>query len=561
MINITERKNNKIPGLTSLFISCRYNEELIAYFKSLYAFNFDKKTKEWEVPTKQLSEILDKLTFYDDINLKLYKQKEKTSKQDIRLNVSNYKIKPFDYQIDAIKYGLTHRKWLLLDQPGLGKTSVAIHIAEELKKRENIKHCLVVCGVNALKSNWIKEIEKHSNLTACILGQKKKKDGTYKIGDIPYRVECLKDKIDEFFVVTNIESLRSDKIVDAIRNGKNKFDLIIFDEIHTAKNPTAQQSKGLIKINADYKIGMTGTLILNKPLDAYMGLKWINAETATYSNFERYYTQYSGPFNNEFVGYRNLDTLKQLLETCSLRREKTLLNLPPKNIITEVIDMESNQQSFYDNIVHGVVEQVDKVKITPASILGMITRLRQATACPNILTTERIDSAKINRAVELANQIISNGDKVVIFSLFKETVYQLQKELIQYKPLICTGDIDDNIISQNIDMFQNDDEHKIFIGTFAKGGTGITLTKANYMIMVDSTWTRANNEQAEDRIYRIGSKYPVFIYYLVCKDTIDEKVSSIVNNKQAISEYIVDDRIPPKLTEQLYKIIVDLKTT
>ena len=108
-------------------------------------------------------------------------------------------------------------------------------------------------------------------------------------------------------------------------------------------------------------------------------------------------------------------------------------------------------------------------------------------------------------------------------------------------------------------MFQNDEEHKVFIGTFSKCGTGITLTKANYMICVDSAWTAAQNLQAEDRIHRIGSKQPVFIYYLITNNTIDTHVYDIVQDKSIMSDYVVDDQIPSGAYERLKTFLEDLE--
>ena len=158
----------------------------------------------------------------------------------------------------------------------------------------------------------------------------------------------------------------------------------------------------------------------------------------------------------------------------------------------------------------------------------MCTRLRQATACPQLLTSENVPSVKIQRAIDLTKQIVENGDKVVIFSVFKETLNKIMEELTEYEPLLCTGDIKDDIISENINAFQNNEENKIICATTAKMGTGITLTRASYAIFVDTPWTAAQYQQAQDRIYRIGSKNPVFIYELITKDTIDERVAEIV---------------------------------
>ena len=120
--------------------------------------------------------------------------------------------------------------------------------------------------------------------------------------------------------------------------------------------------------------------------------------------------------------------------------------------------------------------------------------------------------------------MIENNEKVVVFSTFKEPVYALNAMLKEYSPLLGTGDINDSIISENIDKFQNDPNYKLFLGTWSKCGTGLTMTSASYMIFLDTPWTNAQFQQACDRIYRIGTQKPVFIYVLMCNDTIDEKV-------------------------------------
>ena len=188
----------------------------------------------------------------------------------------------------------------------------------------------------------------------------------------------------------------------------------------------------------------------------------------------------------------------------------------------------------------------------------MTTRLRQATACPSLLTTENIISSKIERCVDLVEQIVNAHNKVVIFSTFKEPVYQLQKLLYAYNPLIGTGDMKDEDVSINIDKFQKDDKHKLFIGTISKCGTGVTLTAASYMIMIDTPFTASSTEQAEDRIYRIGTTKPVFIYHLICEDTIDERVAKIIATKGAMSDYLVDDVITNDTLNILKEYIMDL---
>ena len=432
-------------------------------------------------------------------------------------------------------------------------------MAQELKKRDGIKHCLIVCGLNTLKANWEKEIAKHSNLSCRILGKRVTRTGTVTYGSIPERLAELKKPLKEFFLITNIETLRDDKIIKELRDGKNKFEMIALDEAHVIKSPTSQQSRNLLKLNAPHMIAMTGTLLLNNPLDAYVPLKWIGAEHSTYTNFKCHYTQYGGLFGNEFVGYKNVDDLKDQIASVSLRRTDDILDLPDKNFIDEELEMSDIQSKFYQNIVDGIFDEVDKVKLNRTNILALVSRLRQATACPSILTTSTIPSVKQDRCCELVESITGNGNKVVIFSTFKQTVTELAEKLKIYNPLICTGDIPDAVISANIDKFQQDKECKVFIATWQKCGTGITLNVANYGIFIDTPFTSGQYEQCWKRIHRIGSKKPIFVYNLITKGTFDERVKYLVDSKAVISDYVVDDIVDQRTFDMLQKFIYDLK--
>ena len=132
------------------------------------------------------------------------------------------------------------------------------------------------------------------------------------------------------------------------------------------------------------------------------------------------------------------------------------------------------------------------------------------------------------------------------------------ERLSKYNPTLNTGDTKDEIIADNVTDFQTTDNSKVFLCTWQKMGVGITLNKASYAIFLDTPWTSAVFQQAQDRIHRIGTKHPVFIYNLMCKDTIDERVKEIVDDKEAISDYVIDDKVTAKSLSSLKKYIEDL---
>lgn len=556
MIKIIEQIPKKISGSTSLFLELPFNQTSIDIIKSSGLAVWHKKDKVWECPLTSLSFLIDNLVYIDDISLQLAEEQIVDTNQALTLD---YKLKPFKHQEEAILYGLAHDKWLLLDSPGLGKTASIIHLAEELKEQRGLEHCLIICGLATLRANWEKEIKLHSDLSSVVIGKKVNSKGNVVWMTVKERAEQLRNKIDDFFVIINIESIREDCVVDAINNSENKFDMMAFDECHKAAGTNSIQSNNLLQLTeATYKVGMTGTLLTNSPLSAMIPLKWIGIEHSTLTNYKAQYCEFGGFGGHQIVGYKNLDLLKEELEECSLRRTKDLLNLPPKNFIDEYVEMNDAHAKLYDAVVQGVKEECDKIKLKTNNLLALTTRLRQATSCPGVLTSSPVVSSKIERCMDLVEDIISQGDKVVIMSAFKEPIYQLEELLKKYHPLIGTGDMKDQEVSDNIDKFQNNDKYKVMLCTQAKMGTGVTLNAARYLIMLDQPWTYAIYEQCTDRIHRINNKEPVFIYNLICEDTIDEVVAKVINRKKALADYMVDDKEDYETMKVLERYITDL---
>lgn len=294
--------------------------------------------------------------------------------------------------------------------------------------------------------------------------------------------------LEEFFLIMNVETLRSDDVINALKATSNQIDMVVLDEAHKCKNSSSTQGNHLLKLkNYKHKIGLTGTLIMNKPLDAYTILKWIDVEKSNLTNFKSQYCEFGGFGGHQIVGYKNLDILKNEIESCSLRRTKdSIKGLPPKNVINEILEMDDSHRKFYESVKSGIKEECDKINLDPKNVLALTTRLMQATSCPSKLTTQKIKSTKIGRIKELVEEITANGEKVVIMSTFKDPLNELYEELKMYNPLLGTGDITDDEFSKNIDLFQTTDKYKVFLATVSKAGTGITLNAATYMICINT---------------------------------------------------------------------------
>lgn len=233
-------------------------------------------------------------------------------------------------------------------------------------------------------------------------------------------------------------------------------------------------------------------------------------------------------------------------------------DVPPKRVDFELVEMEDDHRKFYEAIKDGVKEEADKINLNSSNLLALTTRLRQATASPSILSSQNIVSTKLERCVEMVEELVSQGEKVVVMSNFKEPVYKLAELLKKYDPLVNTGDIPDDLISKNVDRFQNDPNSLVFLGTHSKVGTGLTLNSAAYMICIDTPFTYSSFAQSCDRIWRVNNTRPAYITVLACKDTIDERVNEIIEAKKELSDYLVDGIESTSLTDTLRDIIQGL---
>jgi SNF2 family DNA or RNA helicase len=550
MIMITEISPPvKISGLSSIAVTFNFNQYIIDALKTIPTYYYHKKDNVWEFPICYLSRLLDSLTFLDDIQLQLLDDSHITAKQFnleplSEIEKVSFKMLPFKHQLEAIDFGLQHEKWLLLDSMGLGKTNSIIWLAETLKRRGLISHCFIICGVNSLKQNWKKEIAKFSTESAVVLGEYTTRTGTTRYRSMDKRALQLKNPIDEFFVITNLESLRDDRIIEAFKKSSNKFGMIAFDEAHKAATKTSQQGTNLLKLDAPFKVAATGTLITNNPLSAYVPLSWTDNDQSILTTYKSQYCNFGGINDAQVIGFKNLDVLQEEIKACSLRRtlDQVRDDMPPKTVTVEVLEMDDAQRKFYEAVKEGVKEEADKIDLKTANLLALTTRLRQATSCPGLLTTQKVESVKVQRCLEYIEELVSQGEKVVVLSVFKETLNDLAAKLGQFRFSVNTGDVPDSIVSYNVTKFQEDPEEQVFLGTWGKVGTGWTLNAAAYLVCLDTPYTSAMFDQGTDRIYRVNNTRPAFITVFLCGDSIDERVQEIIETKKELGEYLVDGK-------------------
>lgn len=573
MINIKLAKSIKCNGDCSLFITFNYNANIVSTIKEICSERFYNKDKrEWEVPRKYLDKLEAELSRYDHIHIIDNYVPEKKEHVDLPSDFE-YKTEPYSYQEVGVDFGLNSEKWLLGDEQGLGKTKQVIDIAVARKHLYGYKHCLIVCGVNSLKWNWVNEVLTHSNESAYILGQRVKKNeivvesNKAKLEDA---IRLYENDLESYFIITNIETMRDDKIVESLVKScaSKTISMIAVDEIHKNKNPQSQQSKGLIKLQSECEIAMTGTPLMNTPLDLYFIFKWLGYEKHSYYQFRNHICVMGGFGGYEIVGYKNLDEIQDRLNSIMLRRRKEdVLDLPEKTYINELVDMTPKQKIIYNEIMAEIKMNINQISIAPNPLAELI-RMRQATGYTGILSSEIQESAKLDRMEEIVDDAIENGRKVVIFSNWTQITNVMYERLRKkYKVGQITGETKDSDRQDIVEAFQTPNNAalhdrvnkygniEVLIGTIGAMGTGLTLTAGTVEIFLDHPWNRALYDQAVDRCHRIGQLQNITIYNIMCKDTIDERIWNIVNEKGELSDAIVDGKINKNKMELLEYLI------
>lgn len=519
----------------------------------------ETSSNNFEIPYRYFNNVLDAL---DEWELHIFGELDKdiqnyiNSRNEIASSSNDqfsFKTVPFAHQVECFEYAKDHPCFLLGDEQGLGKTKQAIDIA--VSRKSSFKHCLIVCCISGLKWNWAKEVGVHSNESAHILGSRVTKDGKLVIDGVSKRADDLLTDRDEFFLITNVETLRDAVFIKYLNEltKSGEIGMVIIDEIHKCKNPSSKQGASIQKLQSYYKMGLTGTPLMNNPIDLFNVMKWLGAEHHTLTQFKERYCivdQF-----NQITGYRNLNELRDSVNEYMLRRTKEeVLDLPEKIRVTEYVDMNSKQSKIYKEVLTKLVEEIDKVKLMPNPLAETI-RLRQATGNPSILTTQDVKSSKFERCIELVEECIQQEKSCVIFSNWEKVIEPLTQFLSKkVKCNLVTGATEDKF--KEIEDFMNYEKPSVILGTIGALGTGFTLTKADTVIFLDSPWTRAEKDQAEDRCHRIGAKNTVTIYTLVAKGTVDERIEDLIESKGELADYIVDGKPMKSKIGNLFDILL-----
>ena len=552
-----EKLSNNILVKKSAFVSFDYNPDIVSYIKQMGTRVYNPDNHTWEMPINNIIGLCNK---FENEEIKVEGTYEDLHKHEFEIDIPKdfeFKTKPFRHQIDGVRFGLNKKKFLLCDDQGLGKTKQIIDFVGCLEKTDTINKVLIVCGVNSLKYNWQSEISIHSDEKGWVLGTRfRKTTGKAYEGSTKDKLEDLDNLPDCRYIITNIETLRAgaekitkskyhfpiaEKLQELCKNGT--ISVIAFDECHKSKEPTSLQSRAMINVQAKYMVAMSGTPLMNNPLDLYFPMKWLGYENHSFYQFKQHYCTLGGWGGSQVVGYKNLEEIRAMMDNIMLRRLKSeVLDLPEKIRKIEYVDMTPKQNQIYKEVYNGVMSDLQKIKFSN-NPLSMMIRLRQATGWTGIISDKVQESAKMERMIELVQEIVASGQKAIIFSNWESITEVAKEKLKSYNPAYITGATKADERMKEVDRFQNDDKCIVIIGTIGAMGTGLTLTAAQNVIFLDSPWNMALKAQAEDRAHRIGTKGTVNIITLVCKNTIDERIEELVEKKGQIADALVDGKI------------------
>lgn len=450
----------------------------------------------------------------------------------------------------------------LADDMGLGKTMQVI--ARLLQEREDEEGgapdpTLLVAPTSVI-GNWRKEIERFAPQLRTLIHH-----GSDRARD----PETFRHRAaDQAMVITSYALARRDrKLLTAL-----DWHRVVLDEAQNIKNPKAAQTKAVLALKAGHRLALTGTPVENRLTDLWSIFNFINP--GYLGTQTRFRNQFELPVQRDNDPAQTA-TLKRLVEPFILRRVKTdrtiIADLPDKVEAIQYCNLSREQAALYETVVRDVERQLEEKEGIERQglVLSTLMRLKQICNHPaqflqdgSDFTAER--SHKLERLREMLEEVMAEGDSVLIFSQFTEIGDRLEHFLKQQ--LHCTthylhGGTPRGRREAMIEAFQDPrTEPSVFILSLKAGGVGITLTKANHVFHFDRWWNPAVEDQASDRAFRIGQEKNVFVHKFVTLGTLEERINDMIEEKKALAGAIVgnDESWLARLDNERFKALIRL---
>ncbi len=415
---------------------------------------------------------------------------------------------PFPYQYEGIAWLFSQKSALLADEMGLGKTMQTITAVRLLLASGQIRRVLMVCP-KPLIPNWQREFKLWAEELPV----------TTLEGDANRRKMLLNMKSVPV-LLSNYEVVVRD-LQDVDESELPRFDLVVLDESQRIKNRDSLTTQVIGRIPRVRSWSLTGTPIENRPeelasLFEYMG---VVPKRAT----------------------PDLRQLKQLADVYILRRTKDLVqpDMPPRLDRDAHLELSPAQKSAYDIAEKEGVVQLNDMgdEITIQHVFELVMRLKQITNC-DPLTGE---SAKKDRLVADMEEIAASGAKAILFSQWTKTIDWLYEHTKQFGALVYHGGVPTKQREPILKQFKEDPNSHLLLMSYGTGAVGLNLQFSQYVFLYDRWWNPAIEDQAINRAHRIGVKNPVIVTRFICKDTVEERIDLVLQQKRAIFEKVLGE--------------------
>lgn len=410
---------------------------------------------------------------------------------------------------------------ILADEMGLGKTIQTISFILS----ENNSKSLIVAPTSLIY-NWKNEFEKFApSLNIGIVH-----------GSVEERFKVIENRQEYDVLLTTYGTLRND--FDLYKN--IIFDFCIIDEGQNIKNPQSQITEKMKNIKAKTKFVLTGTPIENNLMELWSIFDFTMPG----------YLYKKDVFQSKFIiNYdHNIEDLKTLIRPFILRREKrdVLKDLPDKIEKKFLVEMNKSQMEIYKSYMKEIKEKLKNNKGDKITVFSYLTKLRQLCLDPKLLIENYSGgSSKVEVAMDMVNEGIHGGKKILLFSQFTSVLKNISKVLdgndIKYMYLDGSTKASERV--RLVDEFNESESIKVFLISLKAGGTGLNLTSANLVIHFDPWWNPAIEDQATDRAHRIGQKNIVEVIKLVSKGTIEEKIITLQGDKKELINSVMNGEL------------------
>ena len=459
--------------------------------------------------------------------------------EGINAEFREYQLKGFGWLWFMYKYGLNG---ILADDMGLGKTLQALTVLQKAKEEDGPMPALVIAPTTVV-FNWESEIQKFAPTLTCLKLQGGERKQFFK-------------KIPEYdVVITSYALLRRDiaKLKDI------NFRYVILDESQNIKNATSQTAQAVKQLTSQHKLALSGTPIENKLEELWSVFDFLMPGFLfSMADFNSRYVNPIMERQDKIVEKR----LKLQIYPFILRRMKrdVAKDLPDKVENIAYCELTDDQKDFYLQVLDSTKEELFKsieqngLEKSRLSIFSALLRMRQICCHPRLYDKNNvknvISSGKFEKLKVMLEEIISEKHRILLFSQFVDMLdivkAWLDKEGIKYEYL--TGKTKDR--QGAVERFNTDPTIPIFLISLKAGGTGLNLTGADYVIHYDPWWNPAVEDQATDRAYRIGQTKKVFVYRLITKNTVEEKIQKLKTIKRNLVDSVisVDRNITKSLT-------------